>query len=97
MHARPTPCTFMLVYVCICAYREHAGARVARIHAREIDEQRRHYVGFDDDIDFLAQSLPLLLLLYVARFAKNLKTHGFESKETCDRMSTKLQRISPLG
>lgn len=54
------------VRMCVCV-PWHAGARVARIHAREIDEQRRHYVGFDDDIDFLAQSL--LLLLYIAKFA----------------------------
>lgn len=39
------PCTFTLVYVCVCARAERAGARVARIHAREIDEQRRALCG----------------------------------------------------
>lgn len=62
-NTRTRVCLLMYIYT----YRVHAGARVARIHARKIDEQRRHYVGFDDDIDFLAQSLMLLLLLLLYR------------------------------
>lgn len=64
----------------VCARaRTHARARLARIHAREIDKRpaaRRRCVGFDDDIDFLAQSFDLLLQLVETRRPLSRNSNG---------------------